>query len=169
MRAFIGLGSNVGCRVCQIKSALRGLSNLPSCRVLAVSRFYRNSALILPGQEKSPDYVNAVALLETRLSPFSLMRSLLASEKRHGRVREERWAPRTLDLDLLLCGQVRLRRPLLTLPHPRMHLRAFVLYPLLTLAPKTVIPRRGRVASLLKCSDKDLYLVPRFRVNAQQF
>ncbi|CAK0744668.1 2-amino-4-hydroxy-6-hydroxymethyldihydropteridinediphosphokinase [Gammaproteobacteria bacterium] len=159
MRAFIGLGSNVGCRVCHIRSALRGLSGLPGCRVLAVSRFYQNPALTLPEQGKSADYVNAVALLETRLSPFSLMHFLLALEERHGRVRTERWGPRTLDLDLLLYEQVRLRRPLLTLPHPRMHLRAFVLYPLLELAPRTVIPGRGRVTSLLKHSKKELRVV----------
>jgi 2-amino-4-hydroxy-6-hydroxymethyldihydropteridine diphosphokinase len=102
-----------------------------------------------------PDYVNAVAALETELSPAQLLDSLQGIERRHGRERPYANAPRTLDLDLLTYGDLVLDSPMLTLPHPRMHARAFVLRPLLELDPRAEVPGRGRAADLLAaCADQ---------------
>jgi 2-amino-4-hydroxy-6-hydroxymethyldihydropteridine diphosphokinase len=106
---------------------------------------------------EQPDFINAVAMLETMLAPHALLDGLLAIERRHGRVREFLNAPRTLDLDVLLYGDLVLHEHGLTLPHPRMHERAFVLLPLAEIAPDAVIPGKGRVADLLHgCHDQRL-------------
>ena len=148
MMAYIGLGSNLGCPSSQIQQAVRELSQLPSSCLVNCSRRYRNPPRLRPGQTKQPDYVNAVAVLNTRLSPIHLLRHLQAIEFRQGRTREEYWSPRTLDLDLLLYGTLRLQRRDLVVPHPRMHVRDFVLWPLRELAPMLVIPGRGRLSSI---------------------
>ncbi|CAK0769906.1 2-amino-4-hydroxy-6-hydroxymethyldihydropteridinediphosphokinase [Gammaproteobacteria bacterium] len=149
MRAYVGLGSNLDDPTAQVRRALVELLRLPASRLAGSSRLYRNLAMDLPGQPVQPDYVNAVAALDTRLPPQVLLRLLLKLELRHQRVRQRRWGPRTLDLDLLLYGNLRLRRYGLTLPHPGLHLRVFVLYPLAELAPHLVIPGRGRLSPLL--------------------
>ena len=151
---YVGLGANLGNPVATLRSALRGLDRLPGSRCLAHSRFYRNPPMGPPGQ---PDYVNAVARLDTRLAPHTLLHWLQTIERRHGRVRGRRWAARTLDLDLLIYGNLRLRTGRLRLPHPGVHRRAFVLYPLRELMPDIVIPGRGSASLWVrKCPSRDL-------------
>ena len=152
VRAAIGLGGNIGDVATTLHSAARALDALPHTGLHALSRLYRTPAW---GVEAQPDFINAVALIDTTLAPKRLLSALLAIERRHGRdrARETRWGPRTLDLDLLLYGDAELELPGLTVPHPRMHERAFVLLPLLELAGDAVIPGRGPAAPLLQALD----------------
>ena len=143
-RAAVGLGSNLDHPRRQLARAVRALARLPRTRVLAVSPNYVSAPVGTSGPQ--PDYVNAVALLDTELSARALLRRLLAIERRQRRRRDPRGpakAPRTLDLDLLLFGRRRVRVPGLVVPHPRMHERAFVLRPLADVAPAATIPGRG--------------------------
>jgi 2-amino-4-hydroxy-6-hydroxymethyldihydropteridine diphosphokinase len=147
--AYVGLGSNLAHPRRRIARALRSLARLPGTRVVAVSRNYRSAPIGTPGEQ--PDYVNAVAALSTSLPPRALLAQLLVIERRQGRRRTvdtPRNAARTLDLDLLLYGGRRLHGATLTIPHPRMHERAFVLRPLLDIAPAARIPRKGLARSL---------------------
>jgi 2-amino-4-hydroxy-6-hydroxymethyldihydropteridine diphosphokinase len=144
--AHIGLGSNLEDPVRQVQQAFEELARLPRTRLLACSSLYRTAPV---GKLDQPDFVNAVAMLDTELSPRELLQELLALEARHGRVRSEPSGPRTLDLDLLLLGGRVIREPGLEIPHPRMHQRAFVLLPLAELSPDAVVPGRGRVAELV--------------------
>jgi len=142
-RAFIGLGSNLAHPRRQLAKAIARLDALRGVHVIAVSPNYLTAPI---GGAPQPDYVNAVALVETTLSPRALLARLHAIERRQKRRRDAttlRNAPRTLDLDLLLYGARRIRSPQLTLPHPRMHERAFVLRPLTDVAPDVIIPGRG--------------------------
>jgi 2-amino-4-hydroxy-6-hydroxymethyldihydropteridine diphosphokinase len=142
--AFVGLGSNLAHPRRQLAHALQRLARVPGTRLVAASPNYRTAPVGAPAPQ--PDYVNAVALLATRLAPRALLAQLQAIERRQGRVRTPatpRNAARTLDLDLLLYGGRRMRTRSLTLPHPRMHERAFVLRPLLDVAPAARIPGRG--------------------------
>jgi 2-amino-4-hydroxy-6-hydroxymethyldihydropteridine diphosphokinase len=145
--AYIGLGSNQGGPRAQIDRAFAELAGLPATRLAARSPLYRSAPLDAAGQ---PDFVNAVAAVETGLSAAQLLEALQAIESRHGRERAHRNAPRTLDLDLLLFGESAFASPTLTLPHPRMHERAFVLRPLLDLDPRAEIPGRGSARTLLR-------------------
>jgi 2-amino-4-hydroxy-6-hydroxymethyldihydropteridine diphosphokinase len=148
--AFIGLGSNLAHPRRQLARALAGLDALARVRVLAVSPSYLTAPIGGPPQ---PDYVNAVALVATTLAPRALLARLHDIERRQHRRRERaapRNAPRTLDLDLLLYGARRIRTSQLTVPHPRMHERAFVLKPLTDLAPAVTIPGRGLARSFLR-------------------
>ena len=122
------------------------MSGLPRTRITARSSFYRSAPV---GYESQPDFVNAVASVDTRLAPGELLEGLQGIERRHGRERSFPNAPRTLDLDILLYGEEQIARPGLTVPHPRMHQRAFVLRPLVEIAPETVIPGRGSARALL--------------------
>ena len=144
-RAFVGLGANLGDARAALDAAQLALAALPGTRLVAASSIYRSA----PVQSSGPDYLNAVAELRTRLAPQVLLAALLEIERQHGRARPYRNAPRTLDLDLLLYGPLRLDTPSLTLPHPRLHARAFVLVPLAEVAPALRIPGRGRVVALL--------------------
>lgn len=147
MTAAIGLGSNLDNPVAQVRAGIAALRALADSRVLACSALYRSAPV---GVRAQPDFVNAVCLLETSLDGVSLMRALLKVEHRHGRVRgAEKGGPRTLDLDLLLYGEEVWDSPELTVPHPRLHERAFVLVPLAEIAPDLVIPGRGPVRALL--------------------
>jgi len=130
-RAYIGLGANLGDLRKTLSEALAALSALPRSRLLAVSSGYRSA----PIEAGGPDFLNAVAMLETALEPEVLLDALQAIELAHGRERPYPNAPRTLDLDLLIYGAEQLQTPRLTVPHPRLHQRAFVLLPLLELAP----------------------------------
>lgn len=144
--AYIGLGSNLGDPVSQIRQALQAIAQTPGIALLAASRLYRNSPM---GPADQPDYVNAVAALETSLSAEALLDALQAVENQQGRRRSgERWGPRTLDLDILLYGQEQLHTPRLTVPHPGVAQRAFVLLPLLDIAPDLPIPGHGLVRDL---------------------
>jgi 2-amino-4-hydroxy-6-hydroxymethyldihydropteridine diphosphokinase len=144
--AYVGVGANLGGPERQVAQALDELAALPRTRLIGRSSLYRSAPL---GYAAQPDFVNAVAALDTTLAPEALLDELLALEARHGRRRSFPDAPRTLDLDLLLYGGASHRSARLTLPHPRMHERAFVLTPLLELAPDIDIPGRGRARELL--------------------
>lgn len=143
--AYVGLGANLGDARAALQSALSALEELPGTVLLRASSVWRSA----PIDSSGPDYLNAVAELRTTLTPLDLLHRLQAIELAHGRERPYRNAPRTLDLDLLLHGDVTLDTPELTLPHPRAHVRAFVLAPLAELAPGHVIAGRGRVSELL--------------------
>jgi 2-amino-4-hydroxy-6-hydroxymethyldihydropteridine diphosphokinase len=135
-RAWIGLGANLGAREAALRGALAGMAALPGTRVLRVSSLYRSA----PVDAGGPDYLNAVAEIATTLPPLALLHALQALEQAAGRERPYRNAPRTLDLDILFYGDVHLESAALTLPHPRLHERAFVLLPLAELAPERVAP-----------------------------
>lgn len=160
-RAYIGLGANLGDPAAALSAALVCIAALPRTRLAARSAFWRSA----PVEATGPDFVNAVAAVDTALSPRELLEALLAIEHQAGRERPWRNAPRTLDLDLLMHGDAVLLqahpvRPL-ELPHPRMHLRAFVLAPLAELAPTLQVPGHGPVQALLAtCADQSLERLP---------
>ena len=141
--AFIGLGSNLDDPKAQITRALVELSALPGTRVLAHSALYRTPPM---GPSEQPDYINAVAKLETHLEPLMLLDALQALERSHHRVREFHWGPRTLDLDILIVDQRLLTSERLTLPHPGIAERAFVVIPLYEIAPTLTIPGIGPIS-----------------------
>jgi 2-amino-4-hydroxy-6-hydroxymethyldihydropteridine diphosphokinase len=145
-RAFVGLGANIGEPRRQLQDALQELGDLPKTRVTAKSGIYRSAPV---GHLEQPEFLNAVAELDTALAPEPLLAGLQEIENRHGRERSFANAPRTLDLDLLLYGDRTLNTPGLTLPHPSMHERAFVLRPLLELDPEISIPGKGKAGTLL--------------------
>lgn len=151
-RAWIGLGSNLGSKLddpsARLRCALEALAALPASRLGPVSRFYRTAPQGPHGVRDQPDFCNAVAAVDTRLAPRDLLARLQAIENQEGRVRKQRWGPRTLDLDLLLYGEAIVDEPDLAVPHPRMHLRAFVLQPLAEVAPELHIPSHGAVTKL---------------------
>ncbi len=142
-RVFVGLGANLGDSRAAVEAALLQLSALPGTTLVARSALYRSA----PVDAGGPDFINAVAELRTAMQPQALLHALQAIEQAHGRERPYRHAPRTLDLDLLMHGQQVLQTPTLTLPHPRLHQRAFVLLPLLELAPGLRHPERGALDS----------------------
>ena len=153
-RAFIALGSNLDAPRDQVTGGMQEVGALPETRLLKRSSLYRTAPV---GFADQPDFINAVVMVETALSPRALLAELLRIERRHGRVREFLNAPRTLDLDVLLYGDLVLHEPGLSLPHPRMHERAFVLLPLAEIAPDAVIPGKGRIADLVhRCGDQRL-------------
>ena len=143
--AFIGLGANLGDRARQIDAACADIAALPMTTLVARSALYASAPLDAPGGE----YLNAVARVRSALAPLELLRELQAIERAHGRERPFANAPRTLDLDLLLHGDAVLASDALTLPHPRLHERAFVLVPLAEIAPDLVIRGHGHIAGLL--------------------
>lgn len=137
--AYIGLGSNQGNSLATLKSALSDLAQHALIEVQAVSSFYQTKPV---GPQNQPDYVNAVAALNTDLSAQDLLALLLEIERLHGRVRDTnlRWGPRTLDLDLLLYGDEMIQEANLIIPHPELAKRAFVVYPLLEIAADLILP-----------------------------
>ena len=143
--AWIGLGANLGDAQATLDSALSAIAALPDTVLEQVSSRYRSAPLDAEG----PDFLNAVARVRTRLAPLVLLDALLALESDHGRERSHRNAPRTLDLDLLMHGTARIDSVRLSLPHPRLHQRAFVLHPLLELAPGLSLPAIGPLAAQL--------------------
>jgi 2-amino-4-hydroxy-6-hydroxymethyldihydropteridine diphosphokinase len=145
--AYVGLGSNLQDPRRQIQSAFAELDGMPHTRVVKQSSLYRTAPL---GYADQPDFINAVAQLETALPAERLLAELQEVENRHGRERSFANAPRTLDLDLLLFGEAVIQTPALTLPHPRMHERAFVLKPLCEVAPHASIPGIGTAKACLE-------------------
>ncbi|MET0519319.1 MAG: 2-amino-4-hydroxy-6-hydroxymethyldihydropteridine diphosphokinase [Burkholderiaceae bacterium] len=143
--AFVGLGANLGDPAQALAAALNALQQLPRTRLTGASSLYRSA----PVDAGGPDFLNAVARIETGLAPEPLLAALLAIEQAQGRARPYHHAPRTLDLDLLLYGDTVLDTPRLSLPHPRLHRRAFVLLPLLELAPLQEAPGLGMLAAYL--------------------
>lgn len=153
-RAFIGLGSNMVDPAAQVSRAMDEIATLQQTRVLARSSLYRSAPV---GYLEQPDFINAVAQLETALSPRALLDALLGLEREYGRTREFRNAPRILDLDVLLYDDLRCHEHGLTIPHPQMHERAFVLRPLLEIAPGCVIPGIGPAEKALQgCRQQQL-------------
>lgn len=134
--AYIALGANLGDAAATVQQAVRALATLPQTRLLRASSLYRTA----PIESSGPDYINAVAEISTALSPQALLAALQALEQAAERERPYRNAPRTLDLDILLYGDVSIDSPTLTIPHPRMQARAFVLQPLAEIAPQRVSP-----------------------------
>ncbi len=144
--AFVGLGGNVGDTVTTLRAALQALDQLPGTWLLRASQLYRNPAW---GKLEQPDFVNAVALVQTTMSARLLLESLLGIERSFGRERGERWGPRVLDLDLLLYGGAVIEEPGLRVPHPHLRERAFALLPLLEIDPDAVIPQWGPARAAL--------------------
>ena len=144
--AYVALGANQTEPLAQVRAALEALTRLPESRLLRASSLYRTAPVGIRGQ---PDFINAVASLETTLTPHAMLAALFDVEAQFGRRRDFHHAPRTLDLDLLLYEAQIIDSPQLQLPHPRMHLRAFVIAPLLEIAPDCCIPGRGRAAAWL--------------------
>jgi 2-amino-4-hydroxy-6-hydroxymethyldihydropteridine diphosphokinase len=151
---FIGLGSNLEEPRMQVSSALHALDHIPRTHVVKCSALYRSAPV---GYLEQPDFINAVAQLETELTPRALLDALLTLEQERGRTREFSNAPRTLDLDILLYDDVQRHEHGLTIPHPQMQRRAFVLRPLLEIAPDCVIPGVGSAAeAVLQCEGQVL-------------
>jgi 2-amino-4-hydroxy-6-hydroxymethyldihydropteridine diphosphokinase len=162
IRAYVALGSNLGNPVHTLEDAIDEMAALRGSLLKAISSLYRTAPV---GLKHQPDFINAVVAIDTRLAPRELLAELFALEARFGRVREPgsiRNAPRTLDLDLLLYGETVQDDPELTLPHPRMHERAFVLAPLVEIAPNLIIPGHGTVGELLAaCADQRIHPLAR--------
>jgi len=152
--AWIGIGANLGDPRAQVLHAIDELGRLPLTRLAARSSLYRTAAIDAAGQ---PDYVNAVAHLDSGLEAAALLAALQAIEDKTGRERPFRNAPRTLDLDLLLYGDERIETPTLRVPHPRMHERAFVLAPLLEIEPEARIPGLGPAREwIARCAGQEV-------------
>lgn len=148
-KAFVALGSNLQDPSAQITQCFADMARIPETDLIARSSLYRSAPV---GCEEQADFINAVAELATNLTPQKLLQELFEIEHRHGRQRRTQNAPRTLDLDLLSFDELIMAERHLTLPHPRMHERAFVLMPLCEISPNYVIPGKGRASEyLLNC------------------
>jgi len=155
---YIGLGSNLDNPESQVKTAIEALAGLSQIRLQDRSSLYRSAPM---GPQDQPDYVNAVVKLSTGLEPEALLDKLQGIERAQGRVRTQRWGPRTLDLDILLYGQCVVATERLKIPHPGIAERSFVLYPLAEINVQLEIPGLGRVQSLLEqCPDAGLSRLP---------
>jgi len=158
--AYVALGANLGDPAETVAAAISALAAISETRLVAVSSLYRTAPV---GLKNQPDFINAVAALEATLTPQQLLEALFEIEARFGRQRSIPNAARTLDLDLLLHGETTLAGAQLTLPHPRMHLRAFVLAPLLEIAPDCRIPGHGPAFALLDaCRDQQIVRLAQF-------
>jgi 2-amino-4-hydroxy-6-hydroxymethyldihydropteridine diphosphokinase len=145
--AYIGIGSNIGDSLASVRAAFDSLAQLPQCRLIARSRLYRTRPF---GPVQQEDFINAVAGILTLLSAAALLSAIRGIETAAGRVRAERWGPRTLDLDLLVFGDLRVSTPELVVPHPGIAERGFVLAPLADVAPALNVPGLGRAEVLLR-------------------
>ena len=147
----MGLGSNLENPIEQVKKALQALKLLPNTHLKTQSALYRSRPL---GEQNQPDYINAVAMLVTELSPLILLDNLQAIENKQGRIRgAERWGPRTLDLDMLLYDNLQWQEARLILPHSGLYERAFVLYPLYDCSPDLILPNGQAVSVLMRGFD----------------
>jgi 2-amino-4-hydroxy-6-hydroxymethyldihydropteridine diphosphokinase len=144
--AYVGIGSNIGDSVAAVRAAIAALDCVKTTRLISTSPLYRTRPF---GPVPQANFINAVAGVLTQLTPQQLLAELLALEAAQGRQRNERWGPRSLDLDLLVFGALRMQTPELTLPHPGIAERGFVLVPLADIAPTLEIPALGSVTSLL--------------------
>ena len=155
IRCHIGLGSNLADPASQLRRALDGLARLPDSRLVDCSPFYGSKPV---GPADQPDFINAVAALDTDLPPLTLLDALQRLEQDAGRERLRHWGERTLDLDLLLYGEQTIEHPRLTVPHPRMLERAFVLVPLAALTPALTLPDGSTLAShRQQCDDAGVW------------
>jgi 2-amino-4-hydroxy-6-hydroxymethyldihydropteridine diphosphokinase len=151
VRAYIALGSNLHEPQQQLRSALNALATLPATRLIKSASVYASAPV---GYANQPDFVNTVAAIDTALTPRALLDALLAIERAHGRVRDIPNGPRTLDLDIVLYGEQTINEPGLSVPHPRMRERAFVIVPLAEIAADAVVPGAGRVSGLIAAIDR---------------
>ncbi|MEY4588359.1 MAG: hypothetical protein RL497_435 [Pseudomonadota bacterium] len=157
VQVYVGLGSNLNDPVAQLTQACTALEQLPQSKGFKCSPFYQSKAI---GPEQ-PDYINACAFFVTTLEPLALLDALQSIENNQGRTRTQHWGPRTLDLDLLLYGELTLNSPRLTLPHPFLKERNFVVNPLLDLTPTLVLPCGTRLDDLSsKLGNTHLLLLP---------
>jgi 2-amino-4-hydroxy-6-hydroxymethyldihydropteridine diphosphokinase len=158
VRCFVALGANLGDPVATVKAALVALRELPQAELVAASSLYRTAPV---GLRHQPDFINAVVEMRAVSPAPTFLAELFAIEARFGRQRSVPNAPRTLDIDLLLYGDLVSDDAQLILPHPRMHQRAFVLAPLAEIAPQLVIPGLGSVGGLLlRCADQQIERLP---------
>lgn len=165
-QAYIALGSNLRRPQIQLRNAVIALEALPRTDLEKMSSVYR-SAAVGPGEQ--PDYLNAVILVATELSPTELLDALQHIERNQGRVRDKHWGPRTLDLDLLLYGDMEVDSPRLTIPHPRMRQRHFVLYPLREISDATlVLPDGTGIGTLLRQCPADGLVKTRHPLRSRQ-
>lgn len=156
-RAYIALGSNLRDPAAEVTRAFAELDTLDGTRVIKHSSLYRTAPV---GYDNQPDFINAVAEVETSLEPIALLRAILNLENLHGRERPFPNAPRVLDLDLLMYDETVMHTPELTLPHPRMHERGFVLFPLAEIAPDLKIADYGTATDLARqCADQGVTLL----------
>lgn len=146
VRCYIGLGSNLDNPRHHVEQAFKELASLPGCSLAACSSIYRSDPV---GPQDQPDFINAVAALDTSLEPHALLDALQSLEQKHQRVRERHWGPRTLDLDLLLFGEQIINTERLTVPHAYLRERAFVLWPLSEIVPQLVLPDGTALSQLL--------------------
>ncbi|MBN6068660.1 2-amino-4-hydroxy-6-hydroxymethyldihydropteridine diphosphokinase [Aggregatibacter actinomycetemcomitans] len=146
-KVYVALGSNLADPQAQLVAALRAMNQLPDSRLISVSSFYQSKPL---GPQDQPDYVNAVACLDTALSPLTLLDELQRIEQEQGRVRLRRWGERTLDLDILLYADQILQSERLTVPHYDMHNREFVIIPLAEIAPSFSLPNGQSIRELMQ-------------------
>jgi 2-amino-4-hydroxy-6-hydroxymethyldihydropteridine diphosphokinase len=152
LTAYVGLGSNLDDPALQIRSALKAIAAIPGVHLQQTSRFYRSPPM---GPADQPDYCNAVCVLDIRIDPAELLLALLAIERDAGRVRSEhKWGPRRIDLDLLHVEGVERQQPGLSLPHPGIASRSFVLAPLAELRPQLVVPGVGSIMAALAAVDR---------------
>ncbi|ELR66423.1 2-amino-4-hydroxy-6-hydroxymethyldihydropteridine pyrophosphokinase [Photobacterium marinum] len=153
IRAYIAIGSNLGDPVAQANSAIEALKTVPGIKVVAESSLYSSTPM---GPQDQPDYINAVVAIDTTLSPIELLDQTQAIEMKHGRERkDERWGPRTLDLDIILYGDLVQETERLTIPHYGMKVREFVLYPLAEIAPDLILPDQTALQTLLSQVDRN--------------
>jgi len=150
MKIYLGLGSNLDAPIEQLRAARAAVVNVSGILEIAFSSLYRSPPM---GSQNQPDYVNAVMAIETDLLPLELLATTQTIENEHGRIRQERWGARTLDIDILLFGDEVLNFPELCVPHYGMTERAFVLQPLFEIAPDLDIPTHGKIGDLVaRCS-----------------
>jgi 2-amino-4-hydroxy-6-hydroxymethyldihydropteridine diphosphokinase len=149
---YIGLGSNMESPRQHITTAIQSLSEIQSTRMIKKSSLYKSKPV---GPQDQDDYINAVVQIETELEPIELLNCLQEIENEHGRVRNERWGPRTLDLDILMIDEETIQNDRLTIPHPEISNRSFVLVPLAEIAPDCRIPGKGLARDLLLDLDQD--------------
>ena len=148
IEVYIGLGSNLSLPEKQIQAACSGLAMLPDTVFIKCSSLYQSRPM---GPQDQPDYVNAVALIKTELSPETLLQLTQEIENQQGRIRmDKRWGPRTLDLDILLYGKQQIKKEHLTIPHSGMKQREFVLYPLLEIAPELNLPSGEKLSDIVQ-------------------
>lgn len=156
-RAVLSLGANLGDRLRTIDRAVRALGSIDGIRVLERSSAWESPSWHPDGEGLSPDYANIVAIVGTTLEPLELLDAIRAIEDALGRVREERYGSRTIDIDIVAIGALELRSAELTVPHPRAHERQFVLQPWLELEPDAELPGHGSIAELAEYADGDVW------------
>lgn len=148
---YIGLGSNLDDPTRHINDAVNEIKTIKSCEYITKSSLYKTPPM---GPQNQPDYINAVVKIQTSLKALKVLDLLQQIEQKHGRVREEKWGPRSLDLDMLLYGQQKIDNNRLKIPHPGLYVRGFVLYPLLEIEPKLTLPNGKSLAEHVESMGK---------------